>query len=94
MITHLFSVILRCIAIPIVAILILQNTPLGERGAWLAVLITLVIVNGISIIIDIIKIFPNSLLLKGGKVFTLILSIIIEVGSVVAFLAFYSSRFD
>lgn len=94
MVTHLFSVILRCVAIPIVAILILQNTPLGERGAWLAVLITLVIVNGISIIIDIIKIFPNSLLLKGGKVFTLILSIIIEVGSVVAFLAFYSSRFD
>lgn len=94
MVTHLFSVILRCVAIPIVAIFILQNTPLGERGAWLAVLITLVIVNGISIIIDIIKIFPNSLLLKGGKVFTLILSIIIEVGSVVAFLAFYSSRFD
>lgn len=93
MLGHLFGVILRTIAIPFVAIVILSGTFLGERGAWLAVIITLLIVNGIAVIIDIIKVFPNSLLLKGGKVLTLIISIIIEVGSVVAFIALYSSKF-
>lgn len=93
MLEHLFGVILRTIAIPVVAILILQNTFLGERGAWLAVIIALLIINGLAIIVNIIKIFPNSLLLKGGKVFMLILSIVIEVGSVIAFVALYSQRF-
>lgn len=93
MLSHLFTVILRTVAIPIVSITILQNTFLGEKGAWLAVIIGMVIINGIAVIIDIIKIFPNSLLLKGGKVITLILSILIEVGSIVAFVALYSSRY-
>ena len=91
--THLFAVILRTVAIPIVAIIILQNTFLGEKGAWLAVIITLIVINGIAVMVDIIKIFPNSLLLKGGKVVGLLLTITLEVASVVAFLAIYSSRF-
>lgn len=89
----IFAVILRTLAIPIVAILILQNTFLGEKGAWLAVIITLVIVNGIAVMVDVIKIFPNSLLLKGGRVAMLLFTIAVEVGSVVFFLAFYSSKF-
>lgn len=93
MIGQLFGVILRTIAIPLVAILILQGTFLGERGAWLAVIITLLIVNGLAVIVDVIKLFPNSLFLNGGRVITLIISIIIEVGSVIAFLALYSSKF-
>jgi len=93
-IEHLFGTILRTIAIPIVAILILQNTFLGERGAWLAVIIALLIINAFTIIFNIIKILPNTLLLKSKKVVTLILSIIIEIGSVIGFIIVYSSKFQ
>lgn len=93
MITRLFGVILRSVGIPIVAILILQNTMLGEQGAWLAVIITLAIVNTISIIIEVIKIFPNSLFLRAGRVLTLLMSIAIEIMSVAGFIFAYTQKF-
>ena len=89
----MFGVILRSVAIPIVAILILQRTALGEREAWLAVIITLVIVNILAIIVNIFKILTNSLLLRGGRVISLIISTAIEIISPIVFIVLYLQRF-
>jgi hypothetical protein len=86
-------VVLRSIAIPIVMITLLKNSFLGEQGAWLAVIITLTLVNLVSIVVQLLKILANSLLLKGGKVVGLIITIGVEIVSVIVFWIVYLNRF-
>lgn len=92
MFTTLFVSILKSVAIPIVAFIILQPI-FGDRASFLIVTITLTVTNVLSIIWQLLKILPNLVLLKGGKIIRLILTIFIEVASVVGFWLYYLANF-
>ncbi len=94
MFIRLFFTIVRSIAIPIVAFLMLRNSFLGEAGAFLVVTIAASIINAVSILFGIVKILPNALLLRGTRVLSLILSIVIEIASVVGFWLFYLTKYN
>lgn len=93
MLTSLFFTILRTIAIPYVTILFLSGTALGEKNAWMAVTIVVVIVTIISVIWQAVKILGNTVFLKGGRVLTLIITIVIEIIAAVGFVIAYQSKF-
>jgi len=93
MVSDLFFTILRSVAIPYVAFILLKGTALGEQGSLLAVGIALTIVNIFSVIFNIIKIIPNTLLLRGNAVLGIILRIIIQLGSVLVIWYYYLSKF-
>jgi len=93
MLGTIFVTVLRSIAIPIVVILLLQNTFLGQQGAFLAVVLTLTITNIISVISKIIRILPNMVLLKGDKILKLIAGIVIEILSILGFWIYYFDHF-
>lgn len=92
MLTSLFFTILRTVAIPYVTILFLSNS-LGEKNAWMAVTIVVVIVTIISIIFQALKILGNTVVLRGGRVIQLIITIIIEIIAAVGFVITYQSKF-
>lgn len=94
MLTKLFFTILRSVAIPLVAYFGLKSSFLGESGAFLAVTIALSVINVFSILFGIVKILPNALLLRGTRVITIILSIIIELGSIIGFWVYYFLVFN
>jgi len=94
MLIRIFFTVLRSIAIPIVAYLALKSSFLGESGAFLAVTIAATGINVVSILFGIVKILPNALLLRGMKVIGIILSIIIEVGSIIGFWLYYFMVFN
>jgi len=93
MLTSLFFTILRTVAIPYVTILFLSQTALGEKNAFLAVTIVVVIVTIISVIWQSIKIMGNTFVLRGGRVLTLLITIIIEIVAAAGFVIAYQSRF-
>lgn len=93
MLQTLFFVILRSVAIPFVAFLLLRETPLGEKGALLAIGIALTITTLISIIWTALKVLGNTLLLRGGAVIRLVIKIIIQVVVLVGVWAYYFSNF-
>jgi hypothetical protein len=85
----IFYTVLRTIAIPIVLILILQNSFLGPKGAILAVTLSLTIVNILSIIWQVFKLLGNTMLLKGGRVLKLSVRILIEVITTLGFWIYF-----
>ncbi|MEP7104059.1 MAG: hypothetical protein ABI721_05105 [Candidatus Dojkabacteria bacterium] len=93
MLTSLFFTILRTVAIPYVAIIFLSQTALGEKGAFIAVTVTVVLVTIIALIWQVLQILGNTVVLRGGKVFTLIITIIIEIIAAVGFVIAYQSKF-
>lgn len=93
MITGLFFTILRSVAIPYVAYILLRESALEEKGAILAIAIALVITNGIAIIWNIIKIIPNTVLLRSNTVLKLTLDIGIQLASVGFVWYVYLSRY-
>lgn len=89
LINSLFWIFLRSVAIPFVAILLLQETALGEKGAVLAVGIALLLVTAVSIIWNGLKIVGNTLLLRGWTVIELILTIVIQIASLLVIWVHY-----
>lgn len=84
-----FYSILKSVAVPIVSILVLQYTFLGLKGAFLAVVITLTIVNIFSVIILSLRLMTHALMLRTNKMVKVLVRISIEVLSVVAFWLIY-----
>lgn len=93
MFSTIFSAILRCIAIPIVAYLALQPA-IGDKGAFLTVTIALTVTNILSIIWQVIKILPNLVLLRGGRIIRSFIRIFIEVASIIGFWLYYLANFN
>lgn len=93
MFTTLFLSIIRCVAIPIVAFLALQSA-FGAQSAFLVVTIALTVTNILSIFFQLFKIIPNLVLLKGGKIVRIVMSIIIEVLSIVGFWIYYLTNYN
>lgn len=93
MFTTLFLSIIRCVAIPIVAFLALQPA-FGAQSAFLVVTIALTVTNILSIFFQLFKIIPNLVLLKGGKIVRIVMSIIIEVLSIVGFWIYYLTNYN
>lgn len=91
--TGLFFTILRSVAIPFVAYLFLKETPLGEQGAVLAIGVATLITSLVSIFWNIIKIIPNTILLRGNSVLLLIMRIGVQVISVAFIWAYYAYKF-
>lgn len=85
----IFLSILRSFAIPLVAILILRNTFLGEQGAALAVTISLTVVTFFLVLWQVIKIIPNAIFLRGGHIIKIFLEIAIEIASVAVFWTYF-----
>ncbi len=93
MIETLFWVILRSVAIPYVAFILLKDTFLGEEGALLAIGISLFIVTLISISWNFVKILGNTILLRGEKVIILIIKIAIQIIAVLFIWFHYFSQY-
>lgn len=81
--------VIRAVVIPLIALAIAQTTFLGLKGSFIAVGIALLIMNGFSIIYELLKILPNALLLRGGKVLKSIVRIAIELLSLIGFGLYY-----
>ena len=88
----IFYTVLRTLAIPIVIILILQNSFLGPKGAFLAVTLSLTIVNIFSIFWQTFKVLGNTMLLKGGRVLRLTVRILIELVTTLGFWIYFFSN--
>lgn len=93
MFSTLFFTLLKSIAIPIVVIMLLQSTMLGEKGAFLAVTIALSLYTVFSVLMKLLRIMGNTITLRGKRVIILALTIIIEIASVIGFWLTYTSRF-
>jgi hypothetical protein len=89
LINSLFWIFLRSVAIPFVAILLLKETALGERGAVLAVGIALLLVTAVSIVWNGLKIVGNTLLLRGWTVIELILTIVVQLAALLVIWVHY-----
>jgi riboflavin transporter FmnP len=87
----LFKTILRSIAIPLVVILVLKSSALGEKNAVLAVSLTLTIVTVFSLIWNLLKVIPNTLLFRGMTIIKIFVAMSIEVVSVIGFWVYYTS---
>jgi riboflavin transporter FmnP len=87
----LFKNILRSIAIPLVVILVLKSSALGEKNAVLAVSLTLTIVTVFSLIWNLLKVIPNTLLFRGMTIIKIFVAMSIEVVSVIGFWVYYTS---
>lgn len=85
----LFFTILRSVAIPAIAILLLRSSFLGEQGATLAVTISLTVVNFFLILWQVIKIIPNIVLLRAAHLVKLLIEIAIEIASVIGFWIYF-----
>jgi hypothetical protein len=88
-----FPTVLSTIAIPYVSILILENSFLGEQGAWLAVIVATTITNLISIIANIIKVIPKMIFLRIRKILMITLDSLIRIMVTAGFILYYSHKF-
>mgnify|MGYP001453180965 FL=1 len=93
MFTTIFTSVIRCVAIPVVAYLALQPA-FGDKAAFLIVTIALTVTNILSIIWQVIKILPNLVLLRGGRIIRSFVRIFIEVSSIIGFWLYYLSNFN
>jgi hypothetical protein len=87
----LFKTILRSIAIPLVVILVLKSSVLGEKDAVLAVCLTLTIVTAFSLFWNLLKVIPNTLLFRGMMIIKIFVTMSIEIVSVIGFWIYYTS---
>jgi hypothetical protein len=87
-----FSAILKNIAVPIVAILILRDSFLGFKGSFLAVTIALTVVNIFSIAEHAIVIMPNLVLLKTHRILRILIKALIEFFSVIGFWLYFFTQ--
>lgn len=90
----LFTLVLKNVALPVVFYLILRSSILDDENAFLAIVLTLTIVNGLQILIQLIRILTNSMMLKGRKVTRLLITIGFELVSVAAFWYYYLANFN
>lgn len=90
----LFTLVLKNIALPIVFFLILKSSILDDENSFLAVVLTLTIVNIIQVLLQSIRILTNSMMMKGRKVTRLLITIIIELVSVLGFWYYYLAKFN
>jgi len=93
MFTTIFTAVIRCLAIPVVAYMALQS-PFGDKAAFLIVTIALTVTNILSIIWQLFKILPNLVLLRGGRIIRSFVRIFIEVASIIGFWLYYLSNFN
>ncbi len=93
LVLSLFFTILRSVAIPYVSYMFLKNTALGDEGALLAVGIALTISNVMAIIWNLIKIVPNTILLRGHAIIGIFLKIAIQVLSAGYLWYYYAKNF-
>jgi hypothetical protein len=93
MFQSIFFVLLRSVAIPFVAFLLLRETALGEKGALLAIGIALTATTLLSLVWNVIKIFGNTLLLRGSAVIGLIIRIAIQVIVLIGIWSYYFATF-
>jgi len=94
----IFLSILKSYIVPIVVFLLFKDIsiaghPIGENYVFLAITAALTLSNVISILFKIIKLLPNALLLRGGAIIKLILRIIIELSSIIAFWLYYLNNY-
>jgi hypothetical protein len=89
----LFWTALRSIAIPYVAFLLLQDTPLGEKGAILAIAIALAFVTVVTFGMTLLKILGNTLMLRGNAIIGLILSVVIQLIALGYIWFYYADNF-
>ncbi|MDQ6986063.1 MAG: hypothetical protein Q9M91_07465 [Candidatus Dojkabacteria bacterium] len=92
MINTLFFIVLRAFAIPVAAIYLLSSTSLGEEGALIAVGLALLFVNLVSIGLNLVKILGNTILLKPGAIGRIMISIGIQIISLVLIWGYYLSE--
>ncbi|KAA0237572.1 MAG: hypothetical protein EDM72_15290 [Chlorobiota bacterium] len=90
----LFTLVLKNIALPIVFFLILKSSILDDENSFLAVVLTLTIVNIIQVLLQSIRILTNSMMMKGRKVTRLLIAIVIELVSVLGFWYYYLAKFN
>jgi len=94
MFSQILWVIIRSVAIPYIAYLFLRDMDfLGEDGAVLAIAIALTIANALAVVWNLVRVLGNTLMLKGQKVIALIISIVIQVGSILFAWGYYISEF-
>jgi hypothetical protein len=93
MFTAIFAAILRCVAVPVVAFLALQPI-VGDKAAFLVVTIALTVTNILSIIWQVLKILPNMVFLRGWKIFKSIVTIFIELASIIGFWLYYLANYN
>ena len=93
MFTTIFASIIRCVAIPIVAFILLQPI-LGDKAGFLVITIALTVTNILSIIWSLFKIIPSLMLLRGGRILRIIVKIAIEIISIIGFWAFYFINYN
>lgn len=93
MISNLFWVILRSVAVPIIAIYLLSQTALGEKGALLAVGLALLVTNVIAIAWNSVKILGNTLLLRPRAILKLVFVILIQIVSVLFIWGYYFNEY-
>lgn len=85
----MFGLILKNIGIPLAAIYLLSQTSLGLHASFLAVVITLTVINIFSILWKLFKVFGNAIILRGGRVVVQIVSIVFEIVIVVVYWLYY-----
>ena len=93
MFVTIFSAVIRCLAIPIVAFLFLQPS-LGDKAAFLVVTIALSVTNILSVIWQLLNILPNLVLLRGGKIIKSSIRIFIEIASIIGFWLYYLMNYN
>ncbi len=93
MFTVILATVIRTIVLPIVFYEFLSTTSIGRGNAFLAVVVTLTIVNSISILTKLFKILFNTVLLKGKKVIYAIIQIIIEILALLGFWLYFLNNF-
>lgn len=79
MFTVILATVIRTIILPIVFFHLLKATLLGESNALLAVVVTLTIVNVISIFPKLLKLIMNGMLFRLGKVQNILVKMLIEI---------------
>lgn len=94
MFTTIFWTVLRSVAVPYVAFIILRDTPLGLQGSVLAIAIALSVVTLVSLFLSALKIFANTILLRGEAILTLIIKSAIQIGAVLYIWGYYLSEFS
>lgn len=90
MFAHIFNVLIRVVALPVIAIWTLVNVMgVGDQAALLGVAIVLTIITIPLTLWHLIKVVPNLALFRTMRVLKLILEVIIEVAAVITYWVIY-----
>lgn len=89
----LFWIIIRTVAIPFVAVLILREWEVfGEKNAILIVAIALTIVTAISVLFNGLKLIGSTLMMRGQSIIYILLKVTIQIAAVVAIWYIFSIK--